>query len=224
MALILHIDTALETASVCLSADKKMIALSVNTDQKDHASWLHNSIREIMKNHDMSLNQLQAVSVSIGPGSYTGLRVGLSAAKGFCYALNIPLITTGTLQIIANAVKEKATDLICPLIDARRMEVYTALYDKNMTQIEQPSAMIIDANSFVNLLTNRKLIFTGSGSKKLQQTLSHTNASFIDVVVTAEQLIDFAHLSYRKLQFADLAYTEPLYVKDFYSPARKPLV
>lgn len=224
MALILHIDTALETASVCLSDDENIIALALNTDQKDHASWLHNSIREMMLKHGIRLNQLQAISVSIGPGSYTGLRVGLSAAKGFCYALNIPLITTGTLEIIANSVKNIATDLICPLIDARRMEVYSAVYDKLMTELEKPSAMIVDENSFSHLLTNQKLIFTGSGSKKLQQVLSHTNASFIDTVVTAEQLVVFAHLSYRKQQFADLAYTEPLYIKDFYSPARKPLV
>ncbi|MBN8675958.1 MAG: tRNA (adenosine(37)-N6)-threonylcarbamoyltransferase complex dimerization subunit type 1 TsaB [Chitinophagales bacterium] len=224
MALILHIDTALETASVCLSDDENIIALAINTDQKDHASWLHNSIREMMIKHDTPLNRLQAISVSIGPGSYTGLRVGLSAAKGFCYALNIPLITTGTLQMIANRVRKEATDLICPLIDARRMEVYAALYDKQMTEIEKPSALTVDANSFSDLLTNRKLIFTGSGSKKLQQILSHANASFIDKVVTAEQLVVFAHLSYRKQQFADLAYTEPLYIKDFYSPARKPLV
>lgn len=224
MALILHIDTALETASVCLSDDENIIALAINTDQKDHAFWLHNSIREMMIKHDTPLNRLQAISVSIGPGSYTGLRVGLSAAKGFCYALNIPLIATGTLQMIANRVRKEATDLICPLIDARRMEVYAALYDKQMTEIEKPSALTVDANSFSDLLTNRKLIFTGSGSKKLQQILSHANASFIDKVVTAEQLVVFAHLSYRKQQFADLAYTEPLYIKDFYSPARKPLV
>lgn len=224
MALILHIDTALETASVCLSDDENVIALAMNTDQKDHASWLHHCIREMMLKYGTRLTQLQAISVSIGPGSYTGLRVGLSAAKGFCYALNIPLITTGTLEMIANSVKNKATDLICPLIDARRMEVYSAVYDKLMTELEKPSAVIIDENSFAHLLTNRKLIFTGSGSKKLQQILSHANASFIDTVVTAEQLVGFAHLSYRKQQFADLAYTEPLYIKDFYSPARKPLV
>lgn len=224
MALILHIDTALETASVCLSADENVIALALNKDQKDHASWLHNSIREMIIKHDTRLTSLQAISVSIGPGSYTGLRVGLSAAKGLCYALHIPLITTGTLQMIANAVKNEATDLICPLIDARRMEVYTAMYDQQMVEIEKPSAMIIDTTSFAGLLTNRKLIFTGSGSKKLQKIISHTNASFIDTVVTAEQLVGFAYFSYLNQQFADLAYSEPLYLKDFYSPARKPLV
>lgn len=104
------------------------------------------------------------------------------------------------------------------------MEVYTALYDKEMTEIKKPSALIIDANSFSDLLANRKLIFTGSGSKKLQGILSHTNASFLNKTVSAEDLVAFAHSSYRKQQFADLAYTEPLYIKDFYSPARKPLV
>src|SRR5689334_17760726 len=127
MSLVLNIDTAVETASICLSEDRKILQVSINENQKDHAAWLSVAIQNMMINAGYRLNQLHAIGITIGPGSYTGLRVGLSAAKGLCYALNIPLITIGTLEMMAFAAKDEPADLLCPLIDARRMEVFTAL-------------------------------------------------------------------------------------------------
>ena len=151
MSLILNIDTALDTASVCIAKDGRSLGLAVNENQKDHAAWLHIAVNEILKKPSYSINQLEAVAVSIGPGSYTGLRIGLASAKGFCYALNIPLIAVTTLEIMALAVKEEATTLICPMVDARRMEVFSAIYEKDLGEKSPPQAMVIDENSFAPL-------------------------------------------------------------------------
>lgn len=221
MTILLNIDTALGTASVCLSTEEKVLSFVENNDQKDHASWLHTSIASMLQQTGMKTTDLSAVAVSIGPGSYTGLRVGLSAAKGFCYALNIPLITVGTLDMIAFAVKEEAIEFICPMIDARRMEVFTALYDKNLRQIHAPSAMIIDPERFSTALDKNKVLFCGNGSKKLRSILAHPNAAFSDTSMTSLHLSEIAHQYYRESKFSDLAYTEPLYIKEFFSTDRK---
>lgn len=221
MALLLNIDTALGTASACLSTEEKILSFSENNDQKDHAAWLHASIAAMLQQTGKKTTDLSAVSVSIGPGSYTGLRVGLSAAKGFCYALNIPLISIGTLELIAFAVKEEAVEFICPMIDARRMEVFTALYDKNLRQLHSASAMVIDQQRFSSVLDNNKVLFCGNGSKKLQPILTHPNAMFSDTTMTSIHLSQIAQQYYRENKFADLAYTEPFYLKEFYSPDRK---
>lgn len=221
MSLVLNMDTALETASVSITKDGEILEQSVNTAQSDHAAWLHPAIHRLLQKTGILLQQLDAVAVSIGPGSYTGLRVGLSAAKGFCYALNIPLLTVGTLESIAETVKEKAVDLVCPLIDARRMEVYAAVYDKDMTEIASPHSCTIDQSSFSQFLSTRHVLFCGNGSKKLQKTITDPNAVFIDDGAATDA---FARLSQKYLlekKFADLAYTEPLYIKEFYSPSRK---
>jgi tRNA threonylcarbamoyladenosine biosynthesis protein TsaB len=219
MALLLNIDTALETASVCLSKNDEVLVFATNDRQQDHAAWLHAAIAGILENTGHGLEQLDAVAVTIGPGSYTGLRVGLSAAKGFCYALQIPLITVGTLEIMAYAMKSEAEGLLCPMIDARRMEVFYAVYDNNLTEVVKPAAMIIDEKSFNDFLFNGILIFSGSGSKKLQTILSHPNARFSQSIASAIHLSVIAYKYFQLKKFADLAYIEPLYVKEFYSPA-----
>ncbi len=221
MSLILNIDTALDVASVCLAKNEELIQLSFNENQKDHAAWLHHSIAEMMQKAGYELNDLNAVAVSIGPGSYTGLRVGLAAAKGFCYALNIPLITVNTLKLIAFAAKDEATELICPLIDARRMEVFTAIYNKNTEEKVPPHSMIIDENSFAGLLLSEKILFCGNGIKKLQPLLTHNNAAFSNKIADASHLAQLSLPLFNTGQFADLAYTEPFYLKEFYTPAGK---
>src|SRR5215208_5364975 len=138
MSFILNIDTALETASVSLANNGRMLQSLVSESQKDHASWLHPAIKILLEKQGIGMDQLVAVGVSNGPGSYTGLRVGLSTAKGFCYALNIPLITIGTLKLMAFSARDEAEDLICPMIDARRMEVYTAIYTGEMAELIKP--------------------------------------------------------------------------------------
>jgi tRNA threonylcarbamoyladenosine biosynthesis protein TsaB len=217
MAILLHIDTAVDTASVCLSEDTNPIKLAVNDNQKDHAAWLHHTIRRLLQEAGMTVKDLHAVSVSIGPGSYTGLRVGLSAAKGLCYALGIPLITPGTLEIMASAVKNKEVDLICPLIDARRMEVFTGIYDSTLTEVKKPYAMIINESSFSEILASNKVIFCGNGRKKLQTVLSDNNAIFSTDIATAVDMCPISSRYFREKKFSDVAYTEPLYIKEFFS-------
>jgi tRNA threonylcarbamoyladenosine biosynthesis protein TsaB len=220
MAILLHIDTAVENASVCLSDDVNVLGVAINEKPKDHASWLHMAIHDLVQRAGLQINDLEAVAVSIGPGSYTGLRIGLAAAKGLCYALHIPLVTIGTLEMMAHAANNHTGELICPLIDARRMEVFTAVYDPSLREILKPSAMIVDKTSFAELLSSHRVIFCGNGSKKLQTILSHDNAVFSSSEATAANLPELAHVYFIEKKFADIVYTEPFYIKEFYSPVR----
>ena len=219
MALILNIDTSVETASVCLAKDGDVLMLEKNDQQHDHAAWLHVAIKKIMQGTNLPLTSLNAVAVTIGPGSYTGLRVGLSAAKGFCFALQKPLIAINTLLVMANAVKETA-DLLCPMIDARRMEVFTAVYTNSLEIIKEPASMIIDENSFSDLLAQKSICFSGNGSPKLKSIIKNSKAVFSETIADAGNMINFSETCYEKKQFADIAYTGPLYLKEFYSPGR----
>jgi tRNA threonylcarbamoyladenosine biosynthesis protein TsaB len=221
MSLILNIDTAVDSASICLAQDGRSLGLLVNPDQKEHAAWLHPAINELLKKNGLTPAQLGAIAVSIGPGSYTGLRVGLASAKGLCYALNIPLVAISTLRIMALAVQKEATDLICPLIDARRMEVFAAVYDKELGEKIAPHALIIDEKSFSTLLAENKILFCGNGSQKLQPLVSATSAFFTGTTADATHLAQLSHDHFSRKSFANLIYTEPLYIKEFYSPHRK---
>jgi len=221
MAIILNIDTAIESASVCLAKDADPVKFEINNNKKDHASWLHAAIRKIISDSDLTIKDIEAVAVTIGPGSYTGLRVGLSAAKGLCFALNIPLITVNTLEMIAGAVKETDADLVCPLIDARRMEVFMAVYDRNRKEIIAPCAMIIEPGSFDSLLAAGKIVFAGNGSPKLKNTIVHPNAIFNNSIATALDMVALSAKKNVEKNFVNLSYVEPFYIKEFYSPARR---
>jgi len=220
MALILNIDTSLDTASLCLAKDKEVLQLVFNESQKDHAAWIHNAIQEILQRAGCTINMLDAVAVSIGPGSYTGLRIGLASAKGLCYALNIPLIIVSTLKIIAAASRRNAADYICPMIDARRMEVFTAVYDKNLDEINPPQSFILDDPRFISFLPPGNILFCGNGSKKLQKISIDPQYIFDTTTSNATHLAELSQNCYINKQFADIAYTEPLYIKEFYSPAK----
>jgi len=232
MALILNIDTALEIASLGLAEDGIMIQSIENDQQKDHAAWIHNAIKDLLGRTNKSIHQLNAVAVSNGPGSYTGLRVGLSTAKGLCYAQNIPLVTIGTLETMAySAIKQLAgletlapdsrlptpDFLFCPMIDARRMEVFAAIYDWNMVEIVKPSAMILDEKSFEESLKWRKILFLGNGSEKFFQICKHPNAEFKNLPLDHQAMAILSYKNFIGNNFAGLAYTEPLYLKEFYS-------
>ncbi len=224
MSLILNIDTALDTASVCLAKNNELLHMAVNENQKDHAMWLHTAVAGVLQKTGHTINELKAVAVSIGPGSYTGLRVGLASAKGLCYALNIPLIAVSTLKMIAFATKNDGVtheNMICPMIDARRMEVFTAIYDINLVEIRAEQAMIIDENSFSAMLESNRILFCGNGSKKLQRLITSSNALFNDTAVNASHLAQLSYYYFRNKEFANLAYTEPSYIKEFYSPATR---
>jgi tRNA threonylcarbamoyladenosine biosynthesis protein TsaB len=231
MALILNIDTAVEIGEVNLAENGSTLRFRANSNQKDHAAWIQTAILEIMKETGYSMHDLQAVAVSNGPGSYTGLRVSLATAKGICYALQIPLITIGTLEIMAaTATRQlsgeltKSADLLCPMIDARRMEVYMAAYNRKLEEIIKPQAVILDGDFFGQLLEKNKILFFGNGSHKLKNKLLHPGAVFADVSPGANDMVRLSHRDFLKKNFADLAYTEPLYIKEFYSAAHKPSV
>jgi tRNA threonylcarbamoyladenosine biosynthesis protein TsaB len=219
---ILNIDTAVTSASVCLARDAQSLGVKINPSQKDHAAWLHVAIKELVEEAGLSLTQLDAVGISAGPGSYTGLRVGMSAAKGLCYALQKPLITISTLQMMAVAAKDDSNALWCPMIDARRMEVFTAVYNSALQEILSPINLILTADSFSSLLDQHRIIFFGNGSTKFQAITHHSNAYFKNAEASAEHMNELVFNKLQQKLFADLAYVEPYYGKEFYTPSVKP--
>ena len=225
MSLILNIDTALENASVCLAEDGEAIDLATNPSQKDQAAWIHVAIEKMIHGRSKSpeRKELAAIAASAGPGSYTGLRVGLSTAKGLCYALNIPLIMINSLEMMASAAIEKATDLLCPMIDARRMEVFTAVYDKELKVVIEPNACIVDETTFSALLDKQRILFFGSGSLKFSSLIENSNAEFAYINADASHLGRLSFKRFLGKHFAELAYAEPLYLKEFHTPVKKPI-
>ncbi len=216
---ILCIETATEICSVALLQDDKMIALRENHEGNAHASQITLLIEAVMKDANIELKNLDAIAVSKGPGSYTGLRVGVSTAKGLCYALDIPLIAINTLEslaheIIKNNNIQKAN--FCAMLDARRMEVYCAVFDNQMNSIKKTEAKIIDENSFADLLEISEVYFFGNGSAKCKNIFTHPNAKFIDdIKCSALNMNGIAQKLFLEKQFEDVAYFEPFYLKDF---------
>jgi tRNA threonylcarbamoyladenosine biosynthesis protein TsaB len=204
--MILQIETATTVCSVALANRGEVIAFKEIDQRNVHAEVITVFIDEILKNAGVKYNELDAVAVSSGPGSYTGLRIGVSTAKGLCYALD---------GIIANGVDKGV--LLCPMIDARRMEVYTALFDAAANRVQPTTAEIIDENSFSAQLADNKILFFGDGAPKCRETLSgNTNAIFIDDFAnSAVHLTAKAYQKFRAGQFEDVAYYEPYYLKDF---------
>ena len=217
MAYLLHIETAVSSSSIALSEDNRLIDFRSSTEIKDSASWIHIAINELFKVNNIPFTNIAAISVSAGPGSYTGLRVGMATAKGLCYALNIPLILISTLKLMASAAIDKTGSLLCPMIDARRMEVFTALYDQDLKEILSPVNLVLDNNSFSDYLSYSKILFFGNGSDKFQPLLNNSNAIFMSVEFDARTMVNLANQSYINQEFSDLAYSEPYYVKDFYT-------
>lgn len=225
MPLLLNIDTATEYASICISDGENVLGLIESRDQKNHASFVQPAIETLNRQTGIALKDIDTVAVTAGPGSYTGLRVGLASAKGICYALQKPLILVNTLEVMAHAL-QKATlqlqspaALFCPLIDARRMEVFTAVYDTALNEIQAPHALILEATSFGDLLAGHTMFFSGSGHAKLKILVAHPNAHFSMVLHSAADLAARAIIAYNSNRFADIAYSEPLYVKEFFNPA-----
>ncbi len=215
---ILLINTALQEASVGIAVDGKLIDQISNPSQKEHASFLHPAIQSICKNNGIALNSFKAISVINGPGSYTGLRVGLSAAKGICYANQIPLICISTLEWIAFGNKEQAKGLIVPMIDARRMEVFTAVYSSNMnTILLPPTNLILEEQSYVDYLNTNQVVFVGDGAAKWQELCKHPNAQFPDALQNESHHAAIAEDYFLKSNFSSLFEAAPFYTKDFFS-------
>jgi tRNA threonylcarbamoyladenosine biosynthesis protein TsaB len=220
MSYILNIDTAINKASICLSKNGEPVNIAISENLKVQAAWLQPAIKNLLYAAGAELQELKAVAVSIGPGSYTGLRIGLSTAKGLCYALNIPLIAIGTLEMMAVAAENSDTDLLCPMIDARRMEVFTAIYNKRMETIVAPCAMVLDEKSFTDILNKHTVLFYGNGSTKYKIVTTHKNAIFDTIETNAVQLIKISEKRLEAEDFSSVAYTEPLYIKNFVSTVK----
>lgn len=220
MSILLNIDTAVQASSICLSQNDQALGVKVNPSQKDSAAWLHIAIKELLEEKKLSPHQLDAITVSAGPGSYTGLRVGMATAKGLCYALQKPLITISTLEMMAMAAINEPTDLICPMIDARRMEVFTAVFDKKLNPVFPTTNLVLDQTSFEEFLQKLTISFFGNGSVKFQSLINNRNAFFKTINITAEFMIPLTMKKLELRDFADLAYSEPLYGKEFHSPVK----
>ncbi len=216
MALILNIETATKNCSVSLAENGKVIGIiELNDGNYSHAEKLHVFIDQVMTQSDRSLSELEAIAVSKGPGSYTGLRIGVSSVKGFCYTLNIPLISVDTLESLSRQV-ENEEGYIIPMLDARRMEVYSAVFDTTHHQIREIKAEVLDANSFKEYLDKNKVYFIGDGVSKTKDIIEHHNTIFIEHKLPSAN--EMAVLSFDKFQkkiFENTAYFEPFYLKDF---------
>ena len=228
MSLILNIETATEVCSVSFSKNGQVIALKENFEGQSHAKLLTVFIDELLKENQLKIKNFDAIAVSMGPGSYTGLRIGVSAAKGLAYAADLPLIAVSTLQSLALSVVQEPNKSIernawiCPMIDARRMEVYTAFFDTLNVQKTDISADIIDENSYSDILKNRQVIFCGNGAAKCKDSIKHPNALFLDdIVCSAKYMAPLSDTAYREENFVDIAYFEPFYLKNFIATVPK---
>ena len=218
MGLILNLETATKVCSVTLALDGQEIAnTEIKTENFSHSENLNNFIIKTLDQTKYELKDLEAIAVSQGPGSYTGLRIGTSTAKGLCYGLDIPLISISSLKALANLFMEKADGLICPMFDARRMEVYAAIYDSELNSILETEAKVIDETSFHDILSNSKISFLGPGAEKCRDIINHQNAIFeLDIEVSASGMNRLSEEKLNQKDFEDLAYFEPFYLKDFY--------
>ncbi|MEI7508667.1 MAG: tRNA (adenosine(37)-N6)-threonylcarbamoyltransferase complex dimerization subunit type 1 TsaB [Flavobacterium sp.] len=215
MSYILNIETATKNCSVSLAHNGVTLLCKEISDQGySHAEKLHVFIDEIMKESGLAMADLQAIAVSQGPGSYTGLRIGVSSAKGLCYALSIPLIAVDTLTTLASQV-QKTDGLIVPMIDARRMEVYSAVFDSNKKMIREVQAEILTEDSFAE--QSEPIYFVGDSNEKAKSVLTKSNFIFLDTIVfpSANEMSAMSYNKFLKEDFVDVAYFEPYYLKDF---------
>ena len=226
--ILLHIETSTNVCSVALSENSDCLFFKSNTDGMNHAALLSVFIAEALEVLKSQDKKLSAVAVSSGPGSYTGLRIGVSTAKGLSYGLDIPLIAISTLEVLAteaiNSIENAEDAFFCPMIDARRMEVYSAFYDASLNLKREISADIIDSESYSEILSQQPVYFFGNGSEKCKLALNHSNARFIEnLVPLATNMIPIAVKAFNEQKFVDTAYFEPFYLKEFQTTTPKPI-
>lgn len=219
MGRILCLDTATKVCSVAIAHNGETVDSRIlQGEQYSHAENLHTMIRELLRENQWTPDQLDAVAISQGPGSYTGLRIGVSAAKGLCYALQIPMLAICTLRLLCmdKKVQDSGSDRLCPMIDARRNEVYTAVFGGDGNPMTEVEALILDDHNFGELLENHSVAFFGDGSEKFADQLDHPNARFISgVVPNAANMGALAEAFLQRGEHVDVAYFEPFYLKDF---------
>ncbi|WP_097046463.1 tRNA (adenosine(37)-N6)-threonylcarbamoyltransferase complex dimerization subunit type 1 TsaB [Flagellimonas pacifica] len=223
MARILNLETATTNCSVSISEDNEIVSLKENNAMNySHSEQLHVFIKEALNEASLSFLDLDAVAVSKGPGSYTGLRIGVSAAKGLCFSLDLPLISVPTLQSMASQIKALDGEIVIPVLDARRMEVYSCVFNANYEVVRETRAEIIDESSFDKFLAGSKVHLVGSGAEKCIEVLNHPNMNFDTSIIPSAK--EMAQLSFKKFQeglFEDVAYFEPYYLKDFVLQTKK---
>ena len=219
MSYILNIESSTTNCSVSLANNGELISIrELNEKNYSHSTKLHSFIEEVLKNSNITVNKLSAIAVSSGPGSYTGLRIGVSAAKGLCYALQIPLISVPTLKVLARQLNIQREDLIIPVMDARRDEVYSAVYNSEYELVRDIFPEIIDSESFSGLAKDNKLYFIGNGQEKCER-LIRKNSNLIfsnyDTFPSSKEMVLISYEKFKKLKFEDVAYFEPDYLKKF---------
>lgn len=216
MAYILNIETSTTNCSVSLSNKGETLVLKEDYGNGySHAEKLHVYIEAVLKEANITSSQLEAIAVSKGPGSYTGLRIGVSAAKGLAYALNIPLISISTLEALAHQVSADS-GCIVPMLDARRLEVYSAIFDKDYNVVRAIEAQILNESAFEKELASGKVYFVGDGVEKTKILLNSPNVIFIEnKLPSADQMSALSFNKYKKSDIEDVAYFEPYYLKDF---------
>lgn len=223
MAIILNLETATTNCSVGIAQDGKLVVLKeYDSVNYSHSEQLHTFIIEVLKEGALTIDELNAIAVSKGPGSYTGLRIGVSAAKGLCFSLDIPLISVATLESMAHQMQVDKMEVIIPVLDARRMEVYAAVFDANYDRLQETKAEIIDTNSFKEWARDRRVHLIGSGAEKCKVHLTSPNFNFNTTLVPSAR--EMCMLSYKKFiagDFEDVAYFEPYYLKDFMLSQKK---
>lgn len=226
MALILNVETATKVCSVALAKDGILIALKESkTENFSHSENLNLFIESVFESLDYKLSDLDALAVSIGPGSYTGLRIGVSSVKGFGYGLEIPVIAISSLEALANLAEVAVDQLICPMFDARRMEVYAAIFDSELLLLSEVEAVIVEEDAYGIYLEKQNIVFLGPGAEKCQEMITHPNAIFdLSTEVSAKGMVSLAEEKFRAKQFEDLAYFEPFYLKDFIAGKPKKLL
>lgn len=218
MSTLLTIETSTPVCSCALSRDGEILVNKENYEGRSHASLVGLFVHEIMEYAREQDIHPDAIAVSSGPGSYTGLRIGVSEAKGLSYGLDIPMIAIPTARIMASMMKEKADEntLLCPMIDARRMEVYATIFDRSLNVIRETSADIVEVDSYVDLLEKQKIIFFGNGAEKCRTVITHPNARFFDDIhPLASGMVSLAEKAFVDKRFVDIAYFEPFYLKEF---------
>ena len=216
MAYILSIETATTTCSVAIHNNNNLLACQSLHFDKSHSGYLAILIKEIVNNCGLSMSDLDAIAISGGPGSYTGLRIGTSTAKGLAYSLQIPLISVNTLEALARQIPIYGDILLCPMLDARRMEVYNMLLKSDYSVIQSTEAIVINESSYDDYLKENLIVFFGSGANKTREVIKNKNANFIiDIFPSASSIGDIAYQKFINQLFEDVAYYEPFYLKDF---------
>ena len=234
MSLILCIETGTDICSVGIARDGELISLRESDEGRDHAKRVGVFVDELLRETGVQPDELEAVAVGMGPGSYTGLRIGVSFAKGLCYGLNIPLIAVGSLDALAEVaiedneagildVKNWDEAVLCPMVDARRMEVYTQIFNTDGEALSEVSAEVVDESSFAELRAKGKMVLFGNGAKKCAEVLSNT--LYVGVAPSARGIVRLAEEAFDAGETEDIAYFEPFYLKDFVViPSKKKLL